>query len=140
MKIPVIGELMTPGPVSIAGSKTVRQAKLLMSSKSIRHLPVIEEGRLEGILSDRDIKMAQAVSKNPGFDDKCLVREICTPDPYVVSHDTPADEVLQEMQKKKLGSVLVTRDERLVGIFTMTDACRAFAKFLRAAEETQSQP
>ncbi len=54
------------------------------------------------------------------------------PESYVVDAQTPLDEVLDHMASHRIGSALVTSNGELAGIFTATDACRAFAEFLRA--------
>ena len=131
MNAPQIGELMTPMPLTVAVTESIRQVKRIMVEKGIRHLPVSEDGELAGIISDRDIKLAQAVSGEAEFDLHCKVGDICLPDPYVVSDDTQAEEVLTHMYKNRIGSALVTHSGQLVGIFTVTDACRAFAKYLK---------
>ena len=140
MAIPPISDMMTPMPLTIGASLPVRKAKLFMSTHSIRHLPVVEQGRLVGILSDRDIKLSQAVSKAPDFDDSVFVKDICQQHPYVVDGSTPADAVLAHMYSEKLGSALVTANQKLVGIFTVTDACRAFAEYLRSGNVTSLKP
>ncbi len=129
--IPPIEAFMTSMPLTVGGSQAVRKAKLLMSSNSIRHLPVVEQGRLIGVLSDRDIKLAQAVSKADDFDDVTPVKDICQLNPYVVEGATRADLVLAHMHKEKIGSALITDGRKLIGIFTVTDACRVFAEYLR---------
>ena len=60
-----------------------------------------------------------------------LVRDAMIRDAYVVDLDTPLDEVLAHMAAEQLGSAIVTRKDKLAGVFTVTDACLAFAEHLR---------
>lgn len=131
-KIPTIGELMTPFPHAIYASKTVKQAKLYMYEHSVRHLPVIENGEMIGLITDRDLKLAQAVTEDEHFDERHSVGELCVYEPYVVPAETRADKVLALMADNRIGSALVTRNDKLVGIFTATDACRSFSNYLRS--------
>jgi CBS domain-containing protein len=59
------------------------------------------------------------------------VRDVFQPEPYVVDAGTPLFLVATTMAERHLGSALVTRGDRLVGIFTTTDVCRALARVLR---------
>jgi CBS domain-containing protein len=52
-------------------------------------------------------------------------------DAYIVDLETPLDEVLDHMAANQIGSAIVTRQGKLAGVFTTTDACRSFAEFLR---------
>ena len=126
----LIKDIMSHSPMTIEESSTVRKAKQLMSHNSFRHLPVVADGNLIGILTDRDLKLAQAVTNDDAFDDNCTVGNICVRNVYVVDHNAPAKEVLTFMAKERIGSALITEDEKLTGIFTVTDACKAFAQYL----------
>ncbi|MFC1868579.1 CBS domain-containing protein, partial [Thermodesulfobacteriota bacterium] len=125
-----IKDIMTPSPYTISASETVRKAKLFMVKHSIRHLPVVSKGKLVGILTDRDIKLLQAVSKDENFDDKHCVGGLCLHDVYIVPGSTRADKVLAYMATKRIGSALITGNQKLIGIFTVTDVCRSFSEYL----------
>jgi len=66
------------------------------------------------------------------------VREVFVADSYVVELNTSLVEVLSHMAEHRLGSAVVTRNDKLVGVFTTTDACRAFAAHLRNELPTSS--
>src|SRR4029450_78049 len=51
-----VGDIMSVSPVTITPSISVHAAQALMQQRKIRHLPVLKEGRLVGIISDRDIR------------------------------------------------------------------------------------
>jgi len=129
-KIPVVSHVMTTFPYSIDEADKVSQARGLMREHEVRHLPVTRGGRLVGVISDRDIGLAVGPDPIPESQD-LLVRALSTPHPYQVDLHTPLDEVLLEMAERHIGCALVTRQQKLVGIFTATDACRFFGQYLR---------
>ena len=126
---PTIQKYMTCDPQSIDAGKTLEDADKTMKNLKVRHLPVMKEGKLFGIISDRDLKMASGiVGSNPTL---VRVADICHEEPYQVSPDHKLHEVLDEMASHHYGSALVVQNEKLVGIFTTIDACRAFSTILQ---------
>ena len=120
---------MTPFPYSIEVDQSVNAARDLMWEHEIRHLPVTEDGELIGVVSERDIGLVLA--SRAGDDPTHIsVRETFSAHPYTVDLHTPLAEVLSRMAEEQIGSTLVTRNGKLVGIFTATDACAAFARHL----------
>lgn len=129
-RIPAIKTVMTPFPYSVSPEATIAEARQLMRKHEIRHLPVTRERAVVGILSDRDIKLVLGPDFDYPDESKLTVGEVHMDDPYVVDLETPLDVVLAEMARLHVGSVLVTREARLAGLFTGTDACRCFAEHL----------
>ncbi|MCC7410810.1 MAG: CBS domain-containing protein [Gammaproteobacteria bacterium] len=126
--IPPVKSVMTPFPYSIDLQATATQALELMHKHAIRHLPVTDGGHaLVGVVSEHDLKLlTRADDAEP-----VRVRDICTPEPYVVDLEEPLDNVLLVMAARHIGSALITRKGRLAGVFTATDACRSFGEHLR---------
>lgn len=121
--IPQIMKYMTTTPLIIEKDAPLLEAAELMQKNYIRHLPVLSQGKVEGILSSTDIAVIRGLS---GVDiEKLKVVDCYTPHPYTVRPETSLDEVLDEMADKKYGCVLVKDNEHLVGIFTWIDALRA---------------
>ncbi len=130
-QIPTVKWAMTPFPHFIREGDGIEQALELMRQQDIRHLPVQREGDLVGIVTERDIQIAESMSS--GAEARLLrVADVCAYEPYVVDVGDRLDGVLVEMAERKIGSVLVVKQGKLAGIFTATDACRAFGDFLRA--------
>ena len=77
------------------------------------------------------MRLAQAFATDGRVTRELTVGDICVEDAYTVEHDTALDDVLDYMSNHRIGSALVTRHGKLVGIFTATDACREFAEYLR---------
>ena len=125
---------MTPFPYSIDIEAPLAEAHAFLRERNIRHLPVTERNALAGVLSDRDIKLA--LGPDLGFppERELKVRDVYQPNSYVVDASARLEEVARTMAERHVGSALVTRDGKLVGIFTATDACRALARII---EETR---
>lgn len=130
-KIPPIKSVMTPSPLSVAIDEPLRVAEDMMIDHEIRHLLVTESDSLVGLVSDRDIAF-MSNSPEPDLRDRLRVRDVCSLEVYTIDVDEPLDLVLREMASRRIGSAIVTKKGRAVGLFTTTDACRCFADFLQA--------
>jgi acetoin utilization protein AcuB len=132
MQMPAISRYMTKQPVTIDRSTTLAEAHRIMREHDIRHLPVLEEGRLTGIVTQRDLHLLETIGD---LDlDGILVDEAMTDHPFIVTGDTGVDEVAEIMADHKYGSVIVVGRDGVEGIFTAVDACRVLADVLRRAE------
>lgn len=129
--MPQVVAVMTPFPHSIDIDAPVAAAIDLMKDRRFRHLPVIERGNLRGVLTERDVR--SALGRNIGFHNAAdlRVRDLFHDDAYTVEADAPLDLVAATMAERHVGSALVTKHGKLVGMFTATDACRALARVLR---------
>ena len=123
--------VMTPFPFYVDVSDSLLRAPDLMREHEVRHLPVVKNHALLGILTDRDLKRALDPDLGLPSKDELFVRDIYRPDPYVVDDHASLDDVLEHMATQHLGSALVTKHGRLAGIFTSTDACRVYCEQLR---------
>jgi len=118
--IPSIQKYMSTNPHSIRLDETLATAQRIMTEHRIRHLPVLDAGKLSGILSERDIKFALSLR---GLDMKTTkVGDIAHEEVYVTHPEAPLDEVVRNMAQKRLGSAVVMSNDKLVGIFTTVDA------------------
>lgn len=127
---------MTPFPHSVDIAAPIGEAQTFMREHKIRHLPVTEDGALIGVVSDRDIKLLLG----PDFDypdpGELKVRDAMVLETYVVDIDTPLAAVAAHMAEHRIGSALVTKQGKLAGVFTSTDACRVLAELLGRGEAT----
>lgn len=126
--IPNISKYMTTLPVSIGADQSLAKAGEVMARLRVRHLPVLDGGKLVGILSDRDLKLVE--SFNDVDPKKVNVSEAYSPDPYIAAPDSSLAEVCAEMAAHKYGCALVCDNHKLVGIFTWVDALNAFNELL----------
>lgn len=130
--MPTVKAVMTPFPHSVDADASLAQARAVMLEHEIRHLPVKgEHGDLIGVLTDRDLKRALDPDLGLPAREELLVRDVFVRDGYVVELHAPLDRVLLNMAERHIGSALVVHRGRLAGIFTATDACRAFGELLR---------
>jgi len=133
-----VSELMTRKLITVGPLDSVEGAVRLLRQRGVRHLLVLREGRLVGILSDRDIKRAMDPGKpkkkllNIGglffLLEPILVREIMTPDPITIGPDTTAQQAAAIMVVERFGALPVERKGEIIGIVTETDLLRHFAK------------
>jgi acetoin utilization protein AcuB len=126
--IPTIQKYMTTTPHSIGVEQTLSVAHTMMREHKIRHLPVLHGGKLLGILTERDLRLVESLA---GVDPtKVKVEDAMSTVVYSVSPETPLDEVVGTMGEHKYGSAVVMQNEKVVGIFTTVDVCRALAELL----------
>ncbi len=122
-----IGSRMTASPITIPLDSDLGNAIALMEEHGIRHLPVLDEGRLVGIVSERDLSIIESLV--PDEWERIVVAEAMTPSPYAVAASTPISEVAKTMAERKYGCVVVTGPRgALLGLFTTTDALRMLAE------------
>lgn len=126
-----VATVMTPFPYSVDAREDLRTAHAMMSQHGIRHLPVMREGKLEGIVSERELEVAMGVLGERDPEVRLPVWSVCHRQPYTVELDVTLAEVAEAMANLHIGSVLVTRKGKLAGIITTVDICRAFAEVLR---------
>jgi len=130
-RIPQIKNFMTPFPYSVGEDAPLSEAEAFMRLKRIRHLPVTRDGELTGMITDRDIKLVLGPDFAYPKAGELTVGQVMIKDAYRVDLAERTDEVLAHMAEHHLGSALVTRKGKLAGIFTATDACKAFSEYLR---------
>lgn len=126
--IPTIQKHMTTSPHSIGVDQPLSRAHDFMREHSIRHLPVLDAGKLVGMLTDRDLHLVEALE---GVDPtKVRVEEAMSSTVYSVAPDQPLDEVVSTMAEHKYGSAVIMQNAKVVGIFTTVDVCRTLAELL----------
>lgn len=129
MLMPPISRYMTRQPWTIERGATLTAAHELMRSHAIRHLPVMDAGKLVGIVSERDLHLMETL---PDADpDEVTVEDAMTETVYVARPSDEVAEVVDRMAARKLGSVVVVQDRRVEGIFTSIDALIVLSSVLR---------
>jgi acetoin utilization protein AcuB len=125
-----IEHFMTPDPRTIGRDQTLSAAHEEMRAIGARHLPVLDGGKVVGIVSQRDLFFVETLRDvDPN---KVRVEDAMSSDVYVVPPERPIGEVAARMVEKKYGCALVVRGGHLVGIFTTNDALRVLSHILAA--------
>ena len=127
---PQVIAFMTPFPYSIDVDAPLKDAHRLMREHHFRHLPVTRADAIVGVLTDRDIKLVLGPDFDYPNESELTVRDAYVERPCVVNASTPVATVARTMAENHIGSAIVTKNDKLVGIFTVTDACRALAEVL----------
>lgn len=131
-RMPIVGAVMTSFPYFVDAEDTATTLERMMEEHNIRHLPVQENGKVVGIVSERDLHHQVKRAAPKAVKDQILARQIMIPDPYIVPFRTPLHEVVFEMAKRRIGSVLVQRQGKLAGILSAIDVCRIFGEYLES--------
>ena len=123
----LVRELMTVNPNTIHPNMSLIQALDLMADVACRQLPVLENGLLVGIITDRDMRLA---TRTPAFDldsinrsefNKIEVSEFMTPDPLAIDPDAPIQEAAKILNQNGIGALPVVEGGILLGILTVYD-------------------
>lgn len=132
MKHNFVKDWMTSEPVTIASDVTLPEAHKLMKDSNVRRLPVVDDGKLVGIVARGDVLEAgpsDAISLSiyelNYLIAKLTVREIMTKDVITVNEDTKLHDVAEIMLEKKIGGLPVMKGDKVVGIITESDVFRA---------------
>ncbi len=134
----LVADLMTRSPLTIPPEAPLLEAAELLRQHRIRHLPVVREGRVCGILSDRDVKLAMpppesgSVTVDPFKAYELPVSEIMTTEVITIASGGSVADAVRLMLRRKISCLPVTQGDHLVGILTETDLLNAF---LMAIEE-----
>jgi acetoin utilization protein AcuB len=131
-RMPVVGVVMTSFPYFVEADDNANRMESMMDEHGIRHLPVQENGKVVGIVSERDLHHRIKRDAPSAEKDTILARHVMVKDPYVVSFRTPLSEVVLEMARRRIGSVIVQRQGRLAGILSAMDVCRILGEYLES--------
>ncbi len=134
--------MMTKNPIIADSDTYVLDAQKIMKENNIRRLPIVDKGKLVGIVTKHDLLEA---SPSPATSlsihelnyllSKMKVKEIMKKNPVTFTPDTPFEEALRIGQEKKIGSFPVVDKEKLVGIATESDIIRFLTSALGIREE-----
>ena len=120
-----VQDVMTAQPITIGRGQSLEVAHQMMRENHCRHLPVLEHGELIGVLSQRDLYFLESLGRADLEHDK--IDDAMTQDSYSVPPDAPLERVAAEMAEHRYGCAVVMERERVIGIFTATDALRVVA-------------
>jgi acetoin utilization protein AcuB len=128
---------MTPDPFTLTEEDRVKTAVQHLLSAGIRHVPILRDGALVGIVTDRDLRRAlpsleagASPAKYQAFMERTTLRDIMTVDPVTCTPDTDLADAVEIFVERKLGAIPVVDGDELVAILTQIDVLRAFLEVL----------
>lgn len=137
----LVGERMNHPVINIPPDLPIVEAINLMKRESIRRTPVVKNGKLIGIVSDKDLLHASAspatslsVWELNYLLSKITVKDVMTKEVLTVTEDTVIEEAARIMADNKIGGLPVMRDGKVVGIITETDLFKIFLELMGARE------
>jgi acetoin utilization protein AcuB len=137
----LVQDIMQTKVFTVTPDTTLREAIQLTGQRGIRHLPVVDGERLVGIVSDRDLKRAVAspatsleVHELLYLLSRVRVRDFMTATVITIGPMSPVEDAARLMVLERIGALVVTDGERLVGIVTETDVLRLFVRAMGAGE------
>ncbi|NVK39306.1 MAG: CBS domain-containing protein [Gammaproteobacteria bacterium] len=130
-RMPRIKDVMTAFPFSIEDTASMAQAKAMMKEHKVGHLPVkLSDGSLS-VLSKREFERIELPGHSHTDFEDLIVSDLCPNNVYTVDLYTSLIEVLDYMSDAHADCVLVTRHDKLAGVFTFSDACHAYSEALK---------
>ena len=137
-----VNDLMTIVPNTVTPDTPLRTVLGLMKSGGYRQIPVLDKGKLVGIITDRDVRLVMnspMILHERTLDEKIMeqvtVEGCMTTDPITVMPDTPAYRAAEILAVYKFGALPVVEEDTLVGIITVTDYLNYFSN-QRGKEES----
>lgn len=137
-----VKDIMTTNVITVSPETTFYEAMEIIRAKGVRRLPVVKDDKVIGIVAEKDLLKASP-SQATTLDvwelttllSKLKVKQIMKKDVVHVHPNTPIEEAAKIMADKKIGSLLVMEEEKLVGIITETDIFKVFINMLGAREK-----
>jgi acetoin utilization protein AcuB len=133
-----VRDLMTAKPITVDPETPMLEARQRMVEERIRHLVVVEEARVVGIVTDRDIRLnlpspatSLSVWELNYLLSKLTVGGVMSRSVLVVDPDRPVADAARIMIEHKIGALPVVHEGRLIGIVTESDFVRAMAGVVR---------
>jgi acetoin utilization protein AcuB len=127
-----VGDRMTKNPVTVSPKDTLVAAQEKMRAGEFRQIPVVDQGRLIGILTDRDVR------KYGRHNIVASVQSAMTEGAITATPATSLEEVARILVRHKIGAVPVVEQGALVGIISTTDILQAFLD-LAAAQNLKAR-
>lgn len=126
-----VRDIMAQNPATLDRNETLDLAEAIMNLGRIRHMPVVDDGKLVGIVSQRDL-FRSALITALGFGRKVTgtliktikIKEVMTEKVITIFPDANIKDAARQMMDKKIGCLPVVDGDRLIGLVTETDMLR----------------
>ena len=134
----IVRDFMTAPVTSVPQDASLLDAALTFRSTGFRYLPVVEGGRIVGVISDRDVQRVSpslfSKLSQEEYNDvfrTTPIKDVMTRNPITVTPDTPLSEAATILDEHKVGCLPVVQDGQLVGIITVIDMLKVLILYLR---------
>ncbi len=141
----IIRDLMTKNPLTVDSETPILDAKRIMKENNIRRLPVVDKGKLVGMVTERMILEASpspatslSIHELHYLISKMKVKDIMVKNPITISPDATFEETLLLGQEKRIGAFPVVEKGKLVGIATESDLVRFITSIWGAKEKAST--
>src|SRR3989304_1681933 len=129
----LVGNRMPKQPVPIPSEELLSQAKEKMAAGRFRRLPVVSDGKLTGIVTERDLRQYAGVL------DHTKVNAVMTEKPITVGPEAMLEDAAEIMLKNQIGGLPVLHQGQLVGIIPTSDGMQAFLAVMGASESASAR-
>ena len=139
-----VTDIMSTDVLTLSGSATLAQAKTWMQRRMIRHIPIVEGGRLLGLICQRDVLVAEGPATQLGDptarnEHQVRVDSFMQTNPLSITQRTTVKEAALILQRHKLSCLPVMDAGHLVGIVTDSDFVNVAINLLELAETQEGQ-
>lgn len=131
----LVRHAMTRGPLAVTPGDTCHAVLQLFRARCIRHAPVLQDGQLVGVVSDRDLlrglpALIGELESQLANGGTATIANVMTGEPLTCSPNDALDVVARRMQELRIGCMPVVSDGVLIGMLTVTDLLRGFTDYL----------
>jgi len=137
-----VGERMSRPVISVSPDASINDVLAMFKKEHIRRAPVIKDGKLVGIVSERDLLNASPTSVTTlsvwelnYLISKVKIKNVMTRKVITVNKETPIEEAARIMADKKIGGIPVVDGDRVVGMITETDLFKIFLELMGARDK-----
>ena len=123
----LVSHHMTKEPITVEPDDLLSQAAHKMKAGGFRRLPVVSDGKLVGIVTERDLR------EHRGQLEHTKINGVMTENLFTVSPEITLEEAAQVMLEQQIGGLPVIHEGRLIGIITASDVMRAFLDVMGAS-------
>ena len=135
-----VREWMTPDPFALTEGDRVKTAVQHVLSAGIRHVPILRDGVLVGIVTDRDLRRAlpsleagASPERYRAFMEETALKDVMTDDPVTCTPETDLVDAVKIFAERKFGAIPIVEGDELVAILTQIDVMRALLELLEEA-------
>ncbi len=128
----IVANRMSPNPRTIGPEASVAEALAQMQEHGVRHLPVLDNGRLKGLVTDIDLRTAYVAS----LLEELQVKDVMTHDPLTINSSETVFQAARLIHQHRLTGLPVLQDDKVVGIITLADILKVFVALLGLLDES----